>query len=219
LRLREGGRYGDIFGRTFERAEDGSIYVDDSGKPVAKSGALEYLGNPAPDFLMSWSNTFTYKNFVASFLIDGRFGGKVMSMTQSMMDEYGVSEATADARKNGGVSIDATRISDDAKVTEKIDAEQYYTGVGGRAGITEAYMYDATNIRLRELSIGYKLPLQGKYVKDLRLSLVGRNLFFISKDAPYDPELSMSTGNGVQGVDVFSIPATRSIGLNIKWSF
>jgi hypothetical protein len=80
-------------------------------------------------------------------------------------------------------------------------------------------MYDATNIRLRELSIGYKMPSKSKIIKDVRLSLIARNLFFIKKEAPYDPELSMSTGNGLQGIDVFSLPATRSMGLSLRCSF
>jgi hypothetical protein len=151
-------------------------------------------------------------------LIDGRFGGKVMSITQAVLDEYGVSKVTGDARNSGGVTINATKTSG-GKWSGAIPAETFYTTVGGRAGITEYYMYDATNIRLRELSVGYKMPSKNKIIKDVRLSLVARNLFFIKKEAPYDPELSMSTGNGLQGIDVFSLPATRSMGLSFRCSF
>jgi hypothetical protein len=146
------------------------------------------------------------------------FGGKVMSVTQALMDEYGVSQTTADARKAGGVNMAATQIGG-AKWNGLLPADIFYKAVGGRAGITEHYMYDATNVRLRELSIGYKLPSNNKVIKDIRLGLVARNLFFITKDAPYDPELSMSTGNGLQGIDVFSLPATRSIGASLRCSF
>ena len=153
-----------------------------------------------------------------NILVDGRFGGKVMSITQAMMDQYGVSKVTGDARNNGGVDVPAVYASGKA-YTGKIPADLYYQGIGGRAGITEFYMYDATNIRLRELSISYSFALKPGFFKDMKLGLVGRNLFFITKKAPYDPELSMSTGNGVQGVDVFGLPSTRSFGLNLKCAF
>jgi TonB-linked SusC/RagA family outer membrane protein len=217
LRIKEGGRFGDIYGKKFNRATDGSIIVDETGKPSG-DGKFDYLGNPTPNFLLGWNNSLQYKNFTFNLLIDGRFGGKVMSITQAMLDEYGVSQATADARNNGGVSIFAST-ADGEPFTDKISPEIFYTAVGGRAGITENYMYDATNVRVRELSIGYRLPIEGKYMKNVNISLVGRNLFFITKKAPFDPEISMSTGNGLQGVDVFALPSTRSMGLNVRWSF
>ena len=216
LRIREGGSYGDIYGKSFLRDADGSIMVDDNGKP--QGGDFKFLGNPNPDFLAGWNNTVEVNNFIITALIDGRFGGKVMSITQAVLDEYGVSKVTADARNNGGVMVNATKVSG-GKWSGAIPAETFYSTVGGRAGITEYYMYDATNVRLRELSVGYKVPSSSKVIKDMRLSLVARNLFFIKKEAPYDPELSMSTGNGLQGIDVFSLPATRSMGLSFRCSF
>ncbi|MCW3467514.1 SusC/RagA family TonB-linked outer membrane protein [Chitinophaga nivalis] len=218
LMLHEGSSFGDIYGREFQRADDGSIIVDDKGNPQSKPGKLSYLGNPTPKFLLGWSNTVTWKQLSLSVLIDGRFGGKVMSITQAMLDEFGVSKASADARENGGVDIPATKIGG-GKFTGKIPAQTFYGGVGGRAGITEYYMYDATNIRLRELALTYAVPLRTNVIKDLKVGFVGRNLFFFTKKAPYDPELSMSTDNGVQGVDVFGLPATRSFGLNVKCAF
>jgi TonB-linked SusC/RagA family outer membrane protein len=221
LSITEGGQYGDIYGKKFQRS-DGKIVVDATGKPLAASGGLSKLGNPTPDALLGWNNTVNFKGLSVSMLIDARFGGEVMSITQAMLDEYGVSQASADARNAGGVDMPAV-ISNGTEITGeysgKLPAETFYTTVGGRAGITEHYMYDATNIRLRELAIGYKLPVQIKFVKAIQVSLIGRNLFFIKKEAPFDPEISMSTGNGVQGVDTFVLPSTRSIGLSVKCSF
>ncbi|CAL1520038.1 SusC/RagA family TonB-linked outer membrane protein [Chitinophaga sp. MM2321] len=218
LKLHEGSSFGDIYGVKFQRAEDGSIMVDDAGKPMTATGAQSFLGNPTPKFLLGWNNTLTFKQFSLNVLIDGRFGGKVMSITQAMLDEYGVSQATENARDNGGVDIAATKASG-GKFSGKIPASTFYGVVGGRAGITEYYMYDATNVRLRELAIGYTIPLHATFIKDLKIGLVGRNLFFFTKKAPYDPEMSMSTDNGVQGVDVFGLPSTRSFGLNLKCAF
>ena len=82
------------------------------------------------------------------------------------------------------------------------------------------YVYNATNITLRELSIGYVLPsLSNESLNLLELSLIANNLFFIFKDAPFDPNIASSTGTGLQGVDIFGQPTTRSIGLNINVNF
>ena len=136
-----------------------------------------------------------------------------MSITEALLDEFGVSQRSADARDAGGVEVNGT----------KVDAEAYYTAVGGRSGITENYVYDATNIRLRELSLGFNLPKSFTenlgFLNTARISLIGRNLFFITNNAPFDPDVTFSTGVGFQGVDVFSLPSTRSFGFNLSLGF
>lgn len=101
----------------------------------------------------------------------------------------------------------------------KIPAQAYYSAVGNRDGIIEGQVYDATNIRMREIALTYALPIKWKGVNSASISLTGRNLFFFRNDAPYDPELNTTTGVGAQGYDSFSLPATRSYGLNLKVSF
>jgi hypothetical protein len=165
--------------------------------------------------MLGWSNTLSYKGFSLYFLIDARIGGDVVSITQAELDSRGVSKATADAREAGFVEVGGQKFNDVAA---------FYTNVGSRSScITEQYVYDATNIRLRELSIGYSFPrniLEKTVVfNGIDLSLVGRNLFFFYKDAPFDPDAVMSTGNNCQGVDVFGMPTTRSIGFNVKFTF
>lgn len=209
--IKEGSQFGDIYGRKFERDAGGNIVVE-GGTPKPTEGALEYLGNPNPDFMAGLSNTLSYKGVTLKFLIDGRFGGEVMSVTEALLDEFGVSQRTADARDAGGVDVNGTML----------DAEAYYTAIGGRSGITEAYMYDATNIRLRELSLGYNLPksaVNGIGLSTAKISLVGRNLFFFKNNAPFDPDVTFATGVGFQGVDVFSLPSTRSLGFNLSLGF
>ncbi len=217
--ITEGGQFGDILGKKFMRDANGKIMLGADSKPI--SGDFDIVGNPNPDFMLGWNNTMNFGNFHLGFLIDGRFGGEVMSITQAMIDELGVSKASGDARTNGGIDVGAVR--PDGSAAGKIDAQTWYQAVGGRAGFTENYMYDATNIRLRELSIGYSLPkslvTKSNCLSAVRISLVGRNLFFLTKDAPFDPEISMSTGTGLQGVDAFAAPATRSIGVNLNLTF
>ncbi|HEX7756904.1 MAG TPA: hypothetical protein VF421_16245, partial [Niabella sp.] len=80
-------------------------------------------------------------------------------------------------------------------------------------------MYSASTIRLRELSLGYMIPIRQSFIKDLRLSLTGNNLIYFYKKAPFDPELTLSTGNGLSGVDIFMPPAIRGFGINLNAHF
>jgi TonB-linked SusC/RagA family outer membrane protein len=211
MRMTVGGEYGDIYGVTFARDDNGNLILDDNGLPT-KSTEFSKIANANPDFTLGWNAQLTYKDFGLSFLIDGRFGGEVISMTQADLDQWGVSQNSADARDAGYVEVDGHKFT---------DVQGFYNIVGGRDGISEYYVYSATNIRLRELALSYNLPksVLGSVIKGASISLIGRNLFFIYKDAPYDPDAVMSTGNDLQGVDVFGMPTTRSIGFNIKLSF
>jgi TonB-linked SusC/RagA family outer membrane protein len=213
--IMEGGSWGDIYSNKELVQNENGAYMLDAGGKLQSRNAFKRVGNPNPDFTLGWNNSIDYKNFNLSFLIDGRFGGKVMSVTQAVLDWYGVSEESAKARDNGGVNIHAVN-KDGSPYAGKIDAQTYYTTIGGRAGIGEMYMYDATNIRLRELSLSYRIPLKWKWIRNVRMGIVGRNLFFFELHAPFDPEVSMGTGNGLQGVDVFGLPPLRSMGINLR---
>jgi TonB-linked SusC/RagA family outer membrane protein len=217
--LEKGGQWGDLYAnRELKKDEDGNIVVNADGDPITQTpdGGKVKIGSINPKMMIGWNNTVAFKNGVSvSFLIDGRFGGKVVSVTQSMADLFGVSKATQDARDNGGVFLPAVN-EDGTSYNQPINAEAYYSTIGGRAGVAGEYVYDATNIRLREFSVGYRLPLKIKGIQNINLSVIGRNLFFFSIDAPFDPEVAMSTGNNLQGVDVFGLPSARSIGFSLN---
>ena len=169
------------------------------------------LGNVS----MQRSASVSYKGFSLYFLIDTRVGGDVISLTQAGLDYAGVSKATGDARNAGHYMLEGHKIS---------DVQKFYQMVGDRGnGTTEFYRYDGTNIRLREVSLGYSFPQRmlekTGFIKGVDLSLVARNLFFIYKDAPFDPDATMSVGNDNQGLDTFGMPSTRNIGFNIKFTF
>ncbi|GAA4826400.1 SusC/RagA family TonB-linked outer membrane protein [Algivirga pacifica] len=220
--LVQGGSFGDIYGYDVKRDEAGNPLVDANGIPL-RSDEIVNLGNPNPKWQLGWNNSIKYKNFSVNALIDAKVGGKVMSITQAMMDQAGVSQVTADARQAGGVMTEGAKSVDaDGNIvgdfTEKANAQAYYSTVGGRAALGGLYMYDATNVRLREMSLSYNFK-DLNFAKNLTVSLVGRNLFFFHLEAPYDPDLTMSSGNGLQGIDVFSLPSTRSVGLNVNFSF
>ncbi|MDB5088789.1 MAG: SusC/RagA family TonB-linked outer membrane protein [Mucilaginibacter sp.] len=212
--LNTGGSYGDIYGVTFKRDAQGRILIGAGGTPEVNNG-YNYIGNQSPKLQLGWNNSFKYNRFSLSFLVDGKFGGQVLSLTQAVMDQYGVSKVSGDARSNGGVKINGVDAATGSAITS-VDPKTWYSTVGGRAGITEDYIYSATVVRLREASLGYTLPFTKGPVKSLRLSVVGRNLIYFYKKAPFDPEVTMSSGNGLSGVDVFNQPATRNIGFNLN---
>jgi TonB-linked SusC/RagA family outer membrane protein len=215
--LVEGKPYGVIEGINFKKDDQGRILLNDDG--TFQKTDFEEVGNSNPDFMLGWSNSFKFGSFFANVLIDGRFGGDVMSLTEAQNDSFGVSKATGDARNAGGVAINGVRASDGVAVTN-VTAQSYYTQVGGRAGITGEYVYDATNVSVREVSIGYNFnPKALPFIQSASVSLIARNLFFIYKDAPFDPNIALSTGQGLQGVDIYGLPSTRSIGLNLNVTF
>lgn len=211
-----GGSFGDIYGTVLDRDDQGRVKIT-KGSPSKKGGDMQYLGNANTKWQLGWNNNFVFNNFTFSFLIDGKFGGKVMSVTQAIMDSYGVSKASGDARDAGGVKING--VDENGNAVSSVDAKSWYSIVGGKDGVSGEYMYSATTVRLREAALGYTFPVNRSVVKSLKLSLTGRNLFYISKKAPFDPEQTMSTANGLGGVDVFMLPATRSYGLTLNAAF
>lgn len=214
--LQKGGSFEDIYGVKYERNAAGQIMLNSSNAPI-NDGNFVKVGNPNPKFQLGWNNTFNYDKFSLEFLIDGKFGGQVLSMTQMMMDSYGTSQASGQARDAGGVTVNA--VDPSGKTITKVDALTWYSAIGGRSGIAEPYMYSATVVRLRSASLGYSFPVTNSFVKNLRLSVIGSNLLYFYKKAPYDPEITMSTGIGLAGVDVFNQPTTRRVGAQLNVTF
>lgn len=216
--LIEGEDFGSIRGRSVVRNEDGLAIVTDEGDGnlTIESTDFETIAHAQPDFTLGWNNNFEYKNFNISFLIDAKIGGEVVSLTEAINDHYGVSQATADARNTNGGMIDVVDTDGNSK---QMTAQDYYSKTGGRAGLLGEYVYDATNVSLREFSVGYNMSFSESAVKNLRFSLIANNLFFFYKKTPFDPNITSSTGNGLQGVDIYGQPSTRSIGLNVNVNF
>jgi hypothetical protein len=149
--------------------------------------------------------------------VNSKFGGIVVSQTEAMFDGYGVSRRTAIARNNGGVEINA--VMPDGTLVNKIDTKQFYTSVGDREGIKEIYTYDRSNIRLAQAMLSYEWNFPNSTISQINCSLVGQNLFFIYKDAPFDPEITLNTRIVDQAIDNFSLPSTRTFGINFKVNF
>lgn len=214
--LVKGGSFGDIYAQVVKRDANGNPIVDNGAVIKDDTNLVDGLtkvGNANPDFNLGWNNSFEYKNFTVDFLIDGKFGGETISMTEAIVE--GFSNNSARETTNGKVTV-----ANLAGTTSTLTAQEYYGKVGGRNGFTGEYVYSATNVRLAELAIGYNFNLgENSFFKKVKASLVGNNLFFFYKDAPHDPNISLSTGNALQGVDVLGLPSTRSLGLNINLTF
>ena len=217
-RIMAGGSFNDLWIFKFARNDAGQIILDPKTARPTKATEETKVGNVNPDFLLGWNNNFTFNNFFASVLVDSKFGGVAFSKTEAFLDSYGVSERTADARDKGNVPINA--IMGTTAVTS-IDPYTYYQTVGDRNSIMEPYVFSRTNVRLAQLVLGYTFRSQkaNPVFKDASVSLVGRNLLFFYKKAPFDPEQAMSTSNAMQSNDVFSVPSTRSFGVNVKFTF
>lgn len=218
--VKEGEAYGQLYTSSVERNAAGNIIVQANGLPVLNTEQTYLAGNVNPDFTAGLSNSFQYKSWNLSFLIDMRKGGVFVSGTQGLMAQKGTSEQTLEGRE-GGYIVPNSVNEDGSKNTTAVNAQNYWLWVAGNS-VGELFAYDATNIRLRELLLTYNLSasvLGNGFLKGGSLSIVGRNLFFF-KNNKYgiDPESSLGTGNN-QGIEYASLPSTRSIGLSLKLNF
>ncbi|MGB3780756.1 MAG: SusC/RagA family TonB-linked outer membrane protein [Tunicatimonas sp.] len=227
--LNVGDEWGNIYSRGFERDEQGRALADDNGLPINTDGKDVLVANYNPDWLAGINNTFTYKNVSVSFLIDMRQGGEVVSLSDAIMSADGVLDKTL-AGRDGSLVFGQTVFpelevvqSDGSPNTTAISAEDFWGSLGGEnAANGEAFVHDASNIRLREVNVGYRLPatlLSKTPFARASLSLVGRNLFFFQNSAPFDPEVIVGLDDDADGFESFSLPTSRSIGFNLKLGF
>ena len=218
-----GSAYGEIVGNKYKRDADGNLLLKD-GLPQA--GEQTSLGNGVYKWTGGWRNSFTYKNFTLGFLIDAKFGAKIFSGTNYQLYYYGMHKNTLNGRtvespyaKTVFAGIDeATGQANTVAVT----AQDYYKAICNK-DIAEEFVYDASFIKLRELSLSYTFPKSMlssmKVVKGLSVSLIARNLWTIMKHTPnIDPESAVNATNG-QGLELNGYPTTRNIGFNVNVKF
>ncbi len=236
-----GEEFGDIYSRGYERDEQGRVIVDDFGLPIITPGRdAVKVANFNPDWIGGIRNSFRYKNFNMSALIDIRQGGTTTSFSEAILARDGVLDYTTEGREGGLIFGDnfmsgETAVRQDGSPnTVAFSAEDFYNRVGGRnTPVGEAFVRDLSNIRLRELVIGYNVPqtiLSKTFLTSANISLVGRNLFFISNKAEnFDPESLTSVQNtpntedneevSSEGREAFALPTTRNIGVSINFGF
>lgn len=233
--VKEGASYGDMVSYQWHKNANGNYEVTDAGKPLTTSvlGIQPgYIGNFNPKATLGLTNSLAYKRFSLRVLIDGRFGGIMVSGTEMNLAFSGITEGTVSHREGGwnlggvdqsGEPVDAT-----------ISAQDFWqTASGKRFGVGEFFAYDATNFRVRELSLGYNIPIPASFfIKKARLSAVARNVFWLYRgsslmDIPgvgkrkmwFDPDMSLGNGNSLIGVEYGALPSTRSMGFNLNLTF
>jgi len=228
--VEQGQPYGRLYSRGFIRDTQGRVVVGANGLPTYTSAKSVLIGDINPDWTGGISSSFSFKRLSASFTISHKQGGIVGSLTDAILAGSGLLEETTigrdgtlvfgrDVFKNEvGVKADGT------PNTTPVTAQAFWQGIGGRnAPVGEAFIADATNTRLREFVLGYNIPktVFGKLpVSAVRLSIVGRNLFFLHRASKtLDPDFTAGIANDSDGFQSFAPPTTRSYGLNLKIDF
>ncbi|MCC6461384.1 MAG: SusC/RagA family TonB-linked outer membrane protein [Saprospiraceae bacterium] len=247
VEARVGEQMGNMYGIGFARVSSdpnspyydpsgqnvGKVVYNSQGKPVATASPI-LLGNYNPDWLGGISNTFTFKGLSLGVLFDIRSGGEVYSHTQTVGREGGQISETLEGRADGyDLSVAGNGVIGDGVVknadgsfspnTVKLSAREWHTSYTLGRRLIEGVIYDASFVKLREVRLGYTLPnrLLGKSsLRDINLSLVGRNLALWTKVPHIDPETSSTSGGTViPGVESVALPSTRSWGVNLNFRF
>lgn len=218
----EGGRVGDMYG-TGLLTVDGQHVYDANGNPV-KDPELRKLGNYNPDFILGFSNNFSYKNFDFGFLFDWRQGGTIVSRTKAIASTSGALKSTLEGREGGVVGEGVVNVGTESEPvyvtnTTSIGAQDYYNQFFDRDNEANA-LYDATYVKLREIRIGYTLP--EKWVKkarfsNVRVSVIAKNVAVWTENPHFDPELATMQGRSfAYGVEDMSLPSSRSFGIGLS---
>ena len=229
MQLTVGSKWGDYYSRGFERDQQGRIIVAENGLPETTAGKSVKVSNFNPDWLGGIRNTLQYKDFQLTFLIDIRQGGSVISASLASLASGGFLESTV-AGRDGSLVVGRNIFGTEGAVKAdgspndiQVTSEDLWKSLGkSEQPVGEAFVEDASNIRMREFALAYTLPtrlLNSIGLKNGKISLVGSNLFFFSRKASFDPEITTGIQSNEEGYEFFAPPFTRSIGLNLKFGF
>lgn len=219
INIDEGQPYGVIKGSVYKRDEKGNIIFDKSGYPIVGDGST-ILGVGYHDVIAGWTNKFDFGNVSLSFLLDGKFGGKIYSQTNRWAYTAGKHKNTLNGRENGiiGVGVKEDGSVNDTRI-DPVNISSYYSRL---ASIAEEFVFDASYIKFREIALTYYLPgkiLQKTPLTRASVSLTGRNLFYLmNKLDNISPESHVSSSN-VQGLENSGYPEARTFGVNLNITF
>ena len=229
----QGSYYGDIYGQTFQRVEDkndpnySKIIVGEDGLPLITTGKSK-VGNQSPDWMLGWTNSFSYKGFNLSFLMDFRIGGDLYSATASNLYTRGNAAGTVVNGERQDFIVPNSVVQTPNGYTENkvpVTHQNYWERIGstGNYGLPEMYTYDATNIRLRNITLGYdfnKAMLKNTPFQRLRLSATCNNVWMIHYNLPgIDPESVSATNTNATGFENGAAPTSRSFTFNVTVGF
>lgn len=227
-----GQPYGVIYGTDYTYLDGQRIVNATSGEYIASDNSDNVIGDTNPDWIMGITNSFTYKNVTMGFLIDVQQGGSIFSLDQYYGQATGLYAETAftndlgnpvrNSIADGGGFLNSG-INPDGSVNETRIRTDRFGAFGYRRGLPQSeFVYDASYVKLREVSLGYNLPkrlLENTFINSLSFTATGSNLWIINKNLPHaDPESGLGSGN-LQGYTTGSLPSTRDFGFNVKAQF
>lgn len=228
-----GQRYGQIYGTQIERVTDtkdpnyGKMILTAQGLPQT-NGNDTLLGNQQSRAIIGWTNRFSYKHFTLSVLLDAALGGKEFSYTLSSMETAGTAANTVVNGKRDSMVVSGVQLAGSGtgyvNNTTKVSPQQYWAALGvGNTGITEANLFNASNIRVRNVQLAYLLPksfIQGTPVQRASLAFACNNVWMISSHMHgVDPESSFATGSLATGFESGSAPTTRTYTITLNLGF
>ena len=219
-----GEKYGALFGTSFQRDSQGRIVHETSrGYPVPVIvNNRKILGFGVPPQQIGIGASFRYKDFNAGFLIEGKSGGQIYSGTNNRLIGYGLHKMTVPAGGREAGMVPDGVLEDGSVITTSLDMAQQQAYWGRYNDAAEAGIRDSDYMRLRQLSIGYNIPsnvLEGTFIQSASVSLIGKNLFFLSNDVEnVDPESAYNSNNS-QGLEFSGMPVPRTIGFNVNLKF
>lgn len=216
----EGGKFGDIVSTAYKKNADGRILIGDNGLPLIDTKSEKVIGNMMPDWTGSFGTTLAWKDIVFSALIDVRYGGQFLSMTDAYATGAGNSKRTLNGRD--GMVVNGIVESTGLENTKQVTAQEYYATIAGTYPVGEEFLHDATYVKLRELSIGYTLPkmwFKNTPINNVKVSVVGRDLFNIYKAAPVNAEFAQNSQDVFQAFELAALPSTRTIGFSLNVKF
>ncbi|WP_460980056.1 SusC/RagA family TonB-linked outer membrane protein [Spirosoma knui] len=201
----------------YKYAANGQIVVDASGLPVR--GELINMGTVLPTLFGGLNNEFNIGNFNLSFLVDYNYGNKILSATENYSYRRGLNKATLEGRETG---VKVGVVEGGAANTVTATAQDYYTALANN--VTKISVLDGDFIKMRQFTFGFNLPssLLEKLplIRAVNISLVGRNLFYITKKAKnIDPEASFGSNLNYTGIEGGNLPSTRNYGVNVNIKF
>lgn len=210
-----GKPYGQITGFDYKRDANGNIVHDATGAPM--KGNLKDFGSGVSPYQMGLTNTFRYKKFSLSVLLDSKFGGYIYSGTDAVAYRLGLANETLQGREGGIVGVGVNEAGQPNTVNTT--AQNYWGNLFNKVATPNVYKSDF--IKLRQVLLNYSfetIDIKGVPVK-FSLGLVGRNLAILKKYTPnIDPESSYNNSNA-QGLEYAGAPATRTFGLNFNARF
>jgi hypothetical protein len=220
----EGRPYGVVLGNKWQRAPDGQFLINPATGTLLGLVAGQEIADPNKDFTSGLTNTFRYGNFSLSFLVDYKQGGDFISWTASTFRAQGATKETGVDRDQPRIFPGVIKTADGKYIpnTIQIPAQTYWNGMSSATGAGDLAVYDATVLRLRELSAGIDIPtnkLGAKFFSTARFTIFGRNLFYYAPNSPVDPEVSTQGASNLRGLEFQSTPNARTVGASIRLGF